>query len=191
MIIVPFLPKHKLDTISNMNAYIRHIKDNAIFFRGEGCIDWGCDKWDLTSYYPTTGNVKTKAIFTDVGYQNGKPFPQPFMDEAKALIADFLRQNNTRQVSDLISVVRHVYQALPISEKGRTLNDLSDIELYSIEASLSSNSSDPYKYCRYLERFVHDIIEPAKLTKSRLSWKSGIKYKALIDLIWWENAIAQ
>lgn len=192
MIVVPFLPKHELDTVSNLSSYIQHIKDNAIFFRGEGAIDWDCDRWDLTSFYPTTGNVKTKALFSVEPGGRSDSFPQPFQNEAKAIVADFLRQNKNRQVSDLVGVLRRIYHALAVSKEEITLNNLSDIELYSIEESISSNSSDPYKYCRILERLVHDIIEPAKLTKSRLSWKSGQRYKGAnrSDLVGARNRVA-
>jgi len=177
MIVVPFLPKHELDTVTNFTAYIQHIKENAIFFRGDNGVEWDDDRWDLTSFYPTTGNVKTKALFSVKPGGKSKPFVQPFMDQAKAISADFLRQNKNRQVSDLVGTLRRIYHALANAGKEINLNNLTDDELNSIEQTLSSQSSDPYKHCRLLERLVHEIIEPAKVTKSRLSWKSSQKYK--------------
>jgi len=177
MIIVPFVPKHELVTLRNLSSYIQHIKDNAIFFRGENAIEWNDDRWDLTSFYPTTGNVKTKALFSIEPGGKSDPFPQPFLNEAKAILADHLRQSKSRQVSRVMAVIREIYVALASSENGKSISSLSDNELSAVEISLSEKFRDSYTFCRLLERIVHNIIEPAKITKSRLSWLSSQKYK--------------
>lgn len=176
MIIVPFVPKHEKETEENLVSYIQYIKDNTVFFREGNGVNWNDDRWDLTQFYPTTGNVKTIAIFTDMGPRRGKPYPQPFMDEAKAVLSDYLRQSKTRQVSRIISILRDIYKYIPASETRKTINSLSDIELYAIEEAIVEKYATSYQHCRILERIVHNIIEPAKLTKSRLSWRSGQKF---------------
>lgn len=192
MIVVPFTPKYEKETAKNLHLYVEHIQKHAIFFKGKNAVEWDTHVWELTKFFPTTGNVRTTAIFLDRPGKNGKPFSQPFMDEAKAILTDYLQQSKTRQVSKLIAVLRKVYQFTPEFETKKTINSLSDIQLYAIENSISEQYLDSYSLCNLLESLMQNYVEPAKLTRSRLSWRSGQKYKSggrRTDLVGERNSV--
>lgn len=176
-VVVPFIPPTQRAAQENINAFIEFVKANAIYFRPEG-VCWDDIRWDITPYFPKRGNTKTVAIFSSAA--NGSdPLPQPFCDQAKAILADHLRTTRDRQVSRYVSTLRTLCNALQNAGMAPSIEHVTDHILDMAAQSIATTSKESSKWTlgRLLETIAHDHIEAHRLSTQQLSWRSPFKWQ--------------
>ena len=175
-IIVPFVPRAEIGSAEQMRAYISHVRATAKFFKGPNAINWDADSWDLTPFFPARANVKTKAIFAAEPF-GSEPFPLPFLDEAKAIVADFLQKNKTRSASKVLNAIRAIYRALILTNAAVSITVVDDAIIEVAAKNISEQSRCPHEPAKMLQRLVDAHLQACRLTWRPLTWKSSFKFR--------------
>lgn len=174
-VVIPFVAPTQRNAQRNIKAFIIFVQKNAIYFHGPNAVQWNDMKWDLTPFMPKRANTKTIAIFSTEAYGK-EPFPQPFYDQAKAMIANQLRTSRSAQVSGHLGVIRVLYKALKQANLPPSIEHLND-HVLSIAGEIIAEKGDAWKAGRTLEGFIHDHIEAGRLSAVPLTWTNPFKWK--------------
>jgi hypothetical protein len=102
---------------------------------------------------------------------------QPFLDAAKAAAVDFLVSTGVSDTSKLMTVLRAVERAFRDLGKVPDLVDLGPEVLDQAAAILRGTLTRHWGCGRMLERLVHEVVNPGRLSTVHLLWRNPFPYE--------------
>lgn len=183
-VIIPFVGVAERTARENLNAFIEHAKRQR-FFRGPAALDWAASTWDLRPFAQTRGQNPAGFVlhFTThetTGRTKRSPdamdMPQPFLDAAKAVIVSFLVTTGMSAPTKMLTVLRVVERAYRELGMVADLCALTPGVLDRASNIIQEALIDVWGYGRFLERLVHDTVNPGRLATAHLLWRSSFRY---------------
>lgn len=183
--IIPFVGIATQTARENLVAFIEHAKSQR-FFRGPHAISWSSNTWDFRPFIGSRGQNPPGRVIHFTTYEttrrgNRSPdaafFDAPYLDAAKALIADFLVTSGVATPSKLLTAIRVVEKAFRDLGLPPDICGLTPHVLDRAAEIVQANLQQKWDYGRFLERLALEIVNPARLSASHLLWKSPFLYQ--------------
>jgi hypothetical protein len=179
--IVHFIGKIGLAAEANLEQFILHAKVNTPFTN----LSWDENSWNITSYKIGKNQGKTKKIahFKSMRDPSGSksiveiPFEEPFLEFAKSALSEVIRRFEIQEFRRYLYALQAIEQALLNAGRPACVTQLDAGILDDAADLLKTRFTDAWSAGRCLERLAIQVIAPAKLTPSPLSWVSPIAYK--------------
>ena len=169
----------------NLASFIERARQQR-FFHGPGAVDWSSGTWDLRPFARTRGQNPSGYVLhftTHESTRRGRRSPlapdmaQPFLDAAKAVAVDVLVTGGMGDTSKLMGVLRTVERAFRDLGKTPDLADLGPEVLDQAAAIMDRSFTYIWSYGRLLERLVHEVVNPGRLSATHLLWRNPFPYE--------------
>ncbi|WP_323794754.1 hypothetical protein [Nisaea sp.] len=190
--IVPFIPKNNRPDGSpstlqqaylqaarrNMADFIAHQQQHSPFMAMLG-IDWDASKWVFDSVRGSTS--KTSCNFATKPHSK-EPFPYPFLDQAKAIVAELYRKSSNSEPSKIVRALRTIYAALIHTGKqpDLTLVDQTVIDQLS-EYIERGGRGGWWQQGQHLGTVINSVLKYHSLTEFDVSFNNPYRYKDSIS----------
>ncbi|KAB0264190.1 hypothetical protein [Microvirga brassicacearum] len=171
----------------NMSAFIQHNQNHANFLR----VDTGSSWSDMTWYFdfPRGKTSKESATFNTVA-KTKIQFPQPFLDQARAILAESVRCNAGAEPGKVMQALRIFYQALTVG--GREL-DMTLIDQHLLDQLgpyvEQFAKSKWYALSNQIRDIVNRILCPRSLTVYPIYYETPYKWRDAG--VWRSSAIVE
>ena len=184
-IIVPFSGRSTLSAQENHVSFVETAQSYR-FFSGPHAVQWVHNSWDLRPFYSkaTSTPVGLMAHFTNLETtrrgsraKDAVDMREPFLTTAKAITVEHLRTSAEKSVSKIVATLRALEKALRDRGAEPDVRKLDAGILDDAEQIIAQNYEDSFTYGRLLERVVNDYINPARITRFPLTWRTSLKYK--------------
>lgn len=184
--IIPFVGRAELQARDNLASYIEHAKTYR-FFHAHDAVDWHDNSWNLKPFFSKSSStpVGLVAHFTTMETTRRGPrakdavdLPEPFLAAAKALTTEFLRTSGDNSPAKIVATLRIVEKAFRDLGQIPDICNLTPSVLDRAQEVVIECYADAWTYGRLLERLARDYINPARISKAPLAWRSSIQYQA-------------
>lgn len=182
--IIPFVGRPELAARENLVRFIAHAQ-GARFFTGPAAIRWSDNSWDFRAFYAKVGQSPPglTAHFTNLETTrrgnravDAVDLEQPFLDAAKAIVAEFLRTTDEKQPARILIPLRAVEKAFRDLVLEPDICHLTAAVLDRAQELLIDRYKDAWTYARLLDRLSNQIVAPSHLTATPILWHTSVKY---------------
>ncbi len=183
--IVPFVGRAEFTARENLADYIKHAR-GARFFCGSNALNWADASWDFKPFYAKVGQNPPGLIahFTTLETTvrgnraaSAVDFSAPFLDAAKAIVAEFLRTTGEKAASRIVTTLRIVEKAFRDLGMEPDIVFLSGEVLDRAQEIIVAQYAGAWAYARLLDRLANNFVNPARLVPTPLMWKTSVAYK--------------
>lgn len=183
-VVVPFVGLPERTARENLEAFIERAK-RLRFFNGPHAVDWASNSWDLRPFANTRGQNPAGYVLHYTNHETSsrgrrsrtaEDMPEPFLSAAKAVLANFFVSTGMASPSRMLTALRAVEKAFRDLAKVPDLCDLTPEVLDRAAGILQASVTDLWTFGRFLERLVHETVNPGRLATAHLLWRSPFPY---------------
>ncbi|WP_372398677.1 hypothetical protein ABMY26_18665 [Azospirillum sp. HJ39] len=185
-VIVPFVGAEDRTARQNVDAFIEHAKSYRWFTAGFGSLQWSSASWDLRPFFAGRGQNPVGLVVHFTTYETRRKgvrsptavdFAQPFLDQARALVVEFMRTTANSSPSKFLTVLRCVEKAFRDLGKAPDIIHLTPTVLDHATEIIRADLSDQWSFGRFLERLALELVNTARLSKAHLLWRNPFQYQ--------------
>lgn len=183
-VVIPFVGLPERTARENLEAFIVRAKAHRLF-TGIHAVDWSSNSWDLRSFANTRGQNPSGYVLHFTTHETttrgrrlktAEDLAEPFLSATKAVLVSFMVHTGMSSPSKMLTTLRVVEKAFRDLAKVPDLCDLTPEVLDRATGILQASVTDLWTYGRFLERLVHEMVNPGRLATAHLLWRSPFPY---------------